>query len=389
MRILIGTDTYLPHLSGAVQFTRSLAQGLAQRGHDVHLAAPAAHDTPTTYVDHGVRVHEVRSHRYPLHDQLRLCLPWQAAADVERILDAVQPHVIHIQAHYVIGRQLARRANIQSVPLVGTNHAIPENLTGYVPLPQRLLHLAFRWAWRDTAAVFARADAVTVPTPRAVSLFEQRTGLRGVRAVSCGIDINAYRPASQGAPRDTPPTVLFVGRLDQEKHVEVLIRAVAALRETLPVIAEIVGQGKQLRRWSALAADLGCADAVHFRGFVSAEDLLAAYARASVFCMPSVAELQSIATLEAMATGLPIVAADAMALPHLVTDDVNGYLFAPGDVESLRNRLETVLSDPWRRARMGRASRAIVVKHAHGATLDAFEGIYAEVYRRTTLRTAA
>ena len=388
MKILIGTDTYLPHLSGAINFSRSLAQGLAQRGHQVHLAAPAAAGTPTTYLDHGVRVHEVGSYRYPLHDQLRISPPWRAAPEVERILADVEPDVIHIQSHYVIGRQLAKRANLRGIPLVGTNHAIPENLTGYVPLPERLLRLAFRWVWRDTAAVFARADAVTAPTPQAVSVFERRTGLRGARVVSCGVDLDAYRRATQTTPRSTDLSVLFVGRLDQEKRIDTLIRAVAELRATLPVTLEIVGRGRQLGHLTALAAALGCADVVRFRGHVGAEDLLTAYARASVFCMPSAAELQSIATLEAMAAGLPIVAADAMALPQLVTDRVNGHLFAPGDAAGLANRLQTVLSDPLSRARMGRASRAAVMQHAHGATVDAFEAIYTDVTRASLPRAA-
>ncbi len=377
MRILIGTDTYLPHLSGAVQFTRLLAEGLVRRGHEVHLVCPAAGEAPRTGDDlDGVRLHELPSLRYPPHDQLRLCLPWQTAPAVDRIVAAVRPDVIHIQSNYVIGRQLATRANADGIALVGTNHAIPENLTGYVPLPERLLRLAFGWVWRDTAKVFSRADVVTVPTPYAVRLFERRTGLRGVRAVSCGVDLDVYRPAARTTARSATATVLFVGRLDQEKRVDVLVRAAAALRQTLPVAVDIVGQGKQLGRLKALAAELGCADAIRFRGFVAAEELRTAYAQASVFCMPSVAELQSIATLEAMSVGLPIVAADAMALPHLVTDDVNGFLFAPGDVDGLRTRLETILSDPLDQIRMGRASRAAVVQHGHAATLDTFEAIY-------------
>ena len=98
-----------------------------------------------------------------------------------------------------------------------------------------------------------------------------------------------------------------------------------------------------------------------------------------MFCMPGVAELQSLVTLEAMASGLPVVAADAMALPHLVRPGINGWLYTPGDVRELANRLGDLLADAGLRRRMGAASRELVAAHAVDGTLDAFEGIYEKV----------
>ena len=92
--------------------------------------------------------------------------------------------------------------------------------------------------------------------------------------------------------------------------------------------------------------------------------------------MPGVAELQSLATLEAMAAGTPVIAADAMALPHLVRPGRNGWLYPPGDVGELTARLTALLGDAGLRRRMGAASREIVAEHAIGATLDRFEGLY-------------
>ena len=76
------------------------------------------------------------------------------------------------------------------------------------------------------------------------------------------------------------------------------------------------------------------------------EELRQAYTRATVFAMPSIAELQSIATMEAMASGLPVVAANAMALPHLVHDGENGYLFEPGDAQDLADKLSASSTMP-------------------------------------------
>jgi phosphatidylinositol alpha 1,6-mannosyltransferase len=121
---------------------------------------------------------------------------------------------------------------------------------------------------------------------------------------------------------------------------------------------------------------------VRFRGFVSEEDLLEAYARAEVFCMPGVAELQSLVTLEAMSACTAVVAADAMALPHLVRPGRNGWLYQPGDVPELTGRLTTLLGDAGLRRRMGAASREMVAEHSLEATLTTFEGVYGRLTNR-------
>jgi len=174
--------------------------------------------------------------------------------------------------------------------------------------------------------------------------------------------------------------------MDQEKRVDELIRAVAAL--PFPAVLDLIGDGPERGAWTTLVEELGIADRVRFHGFVPEEELVAAYASAAVFCMPGIAELQSLVTLEAMASGTPVIAADAMALPHLVRPGRNGWLYRPGDVGELTARLTTLLGDAALRRRMGAASRELVGEHAIGATLDRFEGIYREV-TATRLRRAA
>jgi len=280
----------------------------------------------------------------------------------------------------VLGRGVVRAAHRTERPLVATNHLMPENLLAYSPIPPVLRGVAATIGWKDLGRIFGKADAVTAPTPRAVELLVRRAGLAEAFPVSCGIDADRYRatPKVPGAV----PTVLFVGRLDQEKRVDELIRAFAALPAELPGRLEIVGDGARREDWTALAAGLGVGERVRFRGFVSEQELLEAYAGADVFCMPGVAELQSLVTLEAMAAGLPVLAADAMALPHLVRPGRNGWLFTPGDVPELTTRLAALLSDATTRRRMGAASSEIVAAHGAEATLDRFEGIYEQVLGR-------
>jgi phosphatidylinositol alpha 1,6-mannosyltransferase len=179
--------------------------------------------------------------------------------------------------------------------------------------------------------------------------------------------------------------------MDQEKRGDELIKAFAALPVGVSAQLELVGDGPERAGWVALTESLGATERVRFRGFVSEEELLAAYARAAVFCMPGIAELQSLVTLEAMASGVPVVAADAMALPHLVRPGRNGWLYPPGDVGQLSARLAALLIDPALRRRMGASSLELVTEHAFGITLDRFEDLYHRVTapHRRAVRLAA
>jgi phosphatidylinositol alpha 1,6-mannosyltransferase len=383
LRILIGAETYPPDVNGAARFAERLAGGLAGRGHQVHVVAPSPTGSPSREVCDGVVVHGVRSHRYFRHEHFQVCMPWEAGPASTALLAEIDPDVVHTQAHMVVGRAIVKAASRAGTPLVATNHLMPENLAAYSPIPRWLQPAYHSLAWKDLGRVFGKADVVTAPTPRAVELLVQRAGLPDAFPVSCGIDAERYQALA--ATPGPVPTVLFVGRLDQEKRVDELIRAVAALPADVPAELEIVGDGARRADWTALAAGLGLAERVRFRGFVPEDELLAAYARAEVFCMPGTAELQSIATLEAMAAGTPVVAADAMALPHLVRPGRNGWLYRPGDVAELSTRLATLLRDAELRRRMGAASRELVAEHAFTATLDTFEGVYRRVLGRDGL----
>ena len=387
--VLVGVDTYPPDVNGAARFAENLARGLAERGHEVHVVAPSTTGAPATERTGQVTVHRLRSHAWPGRPQLRVCLPWQVRRQTAALLERIGPDVVHVQSHFPVGRALLDGARGRGVPVVATNHVVPDNFLARVPRPLRRATAALFWA--DLARVLVRASVVTAPTPRAVAMLE-RAGVPGAVPVSNGTDLAVARRGAgghDGADRDrSGPTVLFVGRLDREKHVEDLVRAVAVLGPDAAPLVEVVGNGPCRGAWSALARDLGVASRVRFLGYVSDEQAAAARRRAAVFVMPGTAELQSLATLEAMAAGLPVVAADAMALPHLVRPGANGWLYRPGDVADLAGRLADLLADPVARARMGRESRTIALGHDVSRTLDTFEGLYDEAAGRAADRSA-
>lgn len=379
LTILIGGDTFGPDVNGAAKFAERLAAGMVERGHTVHIVAPGSEGGPNvtrTEVHEGqpMTVHRLRSWRWHPHPWLRYALPWRIEQNAARILDEVKPDVVHFQSHIVVGRGLARQAAKRGIRIIGTNHFMPDNAMQFTPFIGPLREMTIRALWRAAGRTFGLAEEVTTPTRKAADYLERYTHLENVHAISCGLHINNYSPNLE--PR-TENVVLFLGRVEAEKHIDELLRAVARMDPALNVKVEIIGDGEQRQALMRLAEQLGIAHHVHFAGYAPEDYLKEQLTRASVFAMPSIAELQSIATMEAMASGLPVVGANAMALPHLIHDGENGYLYEPGDIDGFAERLTRILTMPHDELlALKRDSLRIVEGHDIERTLDTFEALY-------------
>ena len=378
LTVLIGADTFAPDVNGAARFAERLAAGLVARGHDVHVVAPSTSHAKRvgTEVIEGqpMTVHRLPSWRWWPHEWLRYVMPFRTKYYSRRLLAAVQPDVVHIQSHIIVGRGLTRIARERGIPIIATNHVMADNLVDHSFFPNTITRFIVKLAWDDAKRTFDMTRAVTTPTRRAADFLEKTISLTGVIPISCGIDKANY--VADLTPR-SENRILFVGRLTTEKHTADILRALALLDPALDAHFDVVGGGDQRRNLEQLTHQLGIDGRVTFHGHATDDELRALYTRASVFAIASTAELQSIATMEAMASGLPIVAANAVALPHLVHDGENGYLFEPGDVDALAARLTDVLTAaPEERLRMQQASLDGVTVHDIRRTLDTFEALY-------------
>ena len=377
LTILIGADTFPPDVNGAAKFAERLTVGLIGRGHRVVIVAPSPDQDfgkrTEVYDGRDIEVYRLRSWKWFNHPWARFALPWEVRPDTRAILDAVKPDVVHIQSHINVGWGLAREAHDRGIRIVATNHFMPENAAQFLPLPQFGVDWLIRWLWAVARKTYAMVDEATTPTRKAADYLERAVHRTGVHAISCGLNISNYRPI-MGKRAD--PYALFLGRVEQEKHIDELLYALTRFPEgALRVV--IAGSGDDRGRLEKITRDNNIAHRVDFRGHVDDETLRTLLAEAAVFVMPSIAELQSIATMEAMASGLPIVAANAMALPHLVHDGENGFLYEPRDIGGLAAAIGRILdsADSEYRA-FQRESLAIVADHDISRTLDRFEQIY-------------
>jgi glycosyltransferase involved in cell wall biosynthesis len=389
LRVLIVTDQYEPMVGGVPTVTRDLARGLAGRGHAVAVVAPSAtrHGHRSGGAPGGVAVDFRGSVPWPWYEGQRLgVLPPARAA---QLISVFGPDVVHLHSPLTLGVTVRPAARRRPVPVVYTNHYLPLNVW-----PRARAEKAARGAAsraRD-AAFYAyvtgfanRCDLVTAPTATALRLLRDH-GLRAPsQAVSNGVDLDRFSPGppdealrSKYALPAGRPLILSVGRLSPEKCADVLIAAVARIAgadDEGPVLV-LAGAGPDEGRLRSLARHYGAAGRVLFPGFIAEGDLPGLYRLADVFAIASHAELQSLVTMAAMASGLPVVAVDAGALAELVHPGENGFLASPGHAGEIVGRLDLLCRDADLRARMSKASSRIIAGHDGHRVLARWESIY-------------
>ncbi len=378
---MIVTDQYPPMVGGVPTVTYGLAVDFAERGHQVWVAAPSYGVRDVHRVEHKVHVYRYSSFEWPTYKDMRI--PFLPFMPVRNLIKRSDPDIIHIHSPVVLGNIAQIMAGGLRKPIIATNHYLPINMSRSL-MVDPLLGKPFSTITYSYLVHFCNhCEYVTAPTSTALNLLYEH-GLRApAAAISNGIDLTKFSPGKRdpevlrrfGLPEDRP-LIIHVNRLSEEKRIDVLLDAMVSLQGKAHVA--LVGSGPAEADLRAQVERLRIADRVSFLGFVRDADLLQLRRAADIFVIPSEADLQSLSTMEAMACGLPVVAANAYALPELTHHGENGYLFQPGNSGELAYYLDQLLSDEELRERMGAQSLHIVAAHDRVKVLDQWE----ELYRR-------
>jgi glycosyltransferase involved in cell wall biosynthesis len=385
MKIAICGEAYYPGTNGQAAFTIRLAEGLAQKGHDVMAVVPSEKLLSYREDINGVQVQKVAALNLS-HWRPELFVAMFPGRQVRRVLRNFQPDVIHIQDHYILSRFAVAWARSRKIPVVGTNHFLPENLLPFLSFLPVAEKTKIRWLWKSMLNLYNRVQFVTTPTETAARILRQQDIHVPVLPVSCGVNTDRFQP-NLAVKKDEvlkkygldlqKITFMYIGRLDAEKRLDILLQAFHDLQRDDIQLA-IAGRGSFAGSLHTLAKKLNLEQKVIFTGFVPAEELSDLLNCADLFVMPSPEELQSIATLEAMSVGKPILAAAARALPELVQHGANGYLFEPNCVEDALRGILTLAGQPELWAEMGRGSLEKVRRHQLSATIDQYQEIFEE-----------
>ena len=345
--------------------------------------APSQDGKKSIEIDGNYKIYRTRSTIFPFYQNFRISLTPQL--EVRKIIQDFQPDIIHIQMVLGIGQAALLFGRRYDIPIVSTSHAMPENLMDNLkkmaafsrPINYILAEYGLRF--------HGRADVITSPTASGLKSFGDRAEkvTKPIKIISNGIDLRQFKPSMANPdiynkyklPTDRP-IITYIGRVDAEKHLWVLIKAMRRLLKNRKAHLLVVGSGVDLAHMEQLASELGIARHTTFTGRIPEEDKIELENVGTLYAIPSPAELQSIATLEAMACGQPIVAVDAGALAELCHDGENGYLFELDDDEGMAEHIEHIISSPKLREKFSVESVRIAKTHDLDFTIKAFLKLY-------------
>ena len=374
MRIALVTDTDTPQVNGVTTIARRIVGVLAQAGHRTAVVAPAY---PGTAPGAELRV---RSLPFPPYRDIRLSLP--RFSRVARFLDDFRPDLVHVLTEGPLGLAGRRYALRRGVPLVTSFHTnFPQYIRFYGV--RSLEPLVWRWlVWFHRPAAFVHTPGEGVRAELA------RRGVARVRVWGNGVDTAQFDhrrrdPAFRdrlGVPYGAA-LVLHVGRLAAEKNLDVLVEAWTIAHGQLGDAAAFVfaGDGPVARRCAAAMPW-----AIHL-GFLHVEVLAALYASADLCVLPSRTETCGLVALEAMASGLPVVAADAGGFRESVTHGLTGFLVAPDDARGFAAAIARLVLDAGLRRRMSEDARLAAVARSADEENERLLDEYAVAAGRTPM----
>lgn len=377
MRVLHCTDTYPPQVNGVSVVTALAVEGLHARGVTVGLVTPSYPENAATVFSATLTpaAHlALPACGFPPYPGIRLA--WPDAGAVERFARTFRPDIIHADTEFVVGRLGARAARRLGVPLVTSFHTDFAQYTDAYGLPW------LRKPVTQSLVRFHRRSA-RIYTPSSVTAaWLASHGLTKAEVWGRAVDTGVFHPARRGTTwrerlgLGDATVFLHVGRLAAEKNVALLLEGFARARRTLGERVQLViaGDGPAAGHLRA-AAPAGA----HFVGFIDRQrDLPELYASSDAFLCASTTETLGLVILEAMASGLPVVAVAAGGVADHLRHFGNGLAVAP-QPEGFRAAIIELSEKPALRMRLGTSAREWAVSLAWELELDRLVESYREV----------
>jgi len=351
LRIALVTETFPPEVNGVAMTIGRMLDGLLARGHHVQVARPRQHPGDTARAVPQLEEVLVAGVPLPRYQGLRMGLP--AGGHLARAWARFRPDLVHVVTEGPLGWSALALARRMGLPATTDFHT---NFHSYST------HYGFGFLKRAIGGYLRhfhnRSLCTFVPT-RQLRDELRCDGYRGLEVVARGVDTRLFSPARRSAPlrrqwgaAGEEPVAIHVGRIAPEKNLPLVLSAFASMRQRAPrARLVLVGDGPARARVQRQHPE-------HvFAGMRRGEDLAAHYASADVFLFPSMTETFGNVTVEAMASGLAVVAYDyAAAREHLVHDD-NGVLVPYGQAAVFENETARLAGDAQRVRRLGGNAR--------------------------------
>ncbi len=373
LRIAVVTETYPPEINGVAITTHSMVGGLRSRDHEIQLIRPRQGRNDNAASE--PRFEEVLKQglSIPRYENLKMGLPAKQALVRQWALN--RPDVVHIVTEGPLGFSALAAALKLRIPCCSDFHT---NFHSYSR------HYGIGWLRKPISGYLRRfhnrAHCTLVPTASLYRLLESQ-GFLNLKVVARGVDTKLFSPERRSnelralwgvAPEQ--PVALYVGRLAPEKNLAAVLDAYAAMRAVAPgVRLVLVGDGPERAALQARQTD------IIFAGMQSGEALSAHYASGDIFLFPSITETFGNVTVEALASGLAVVAYDYAASAEYIRHGENGLLAPFDNTREFVNLAAGLAANRTRAQTLGRAARATAENLAWESVHGAFEAALRDV----------
>lgn len=389
MKILQVSEVYPPSLGGVPTFVKSISHRLAKRGHDVTVFTTSPVSSFRTYTEHqkdGVKVMRAPAIKYPFNPINNWMTVFPLISST-RTFFKVRPDLVHMHTPIAgLHRIIMFWARLTRTPVVLTNHVMPENLLLNTSMSHKLQGLTRHVIWRDIASYARRATHVTAPTITAVEMLKRHKMNTPATPITNGVDTKTFSPGpinktllkETGIPADAWPKLIYVGRMDGEKRVDILVEAMPFILKKYPNAHLImVGHGVLQDELKAFTNGLGIQEHITYTGAFPESQKPDLLRSSDAFVIASPAELQCISGLEALAVGIPIIGTDVAALVEMCQNDKNGYQFHYPDPKDLAAKVDKLFSVKGRAEKYGKYGREwVLANHTNEISVEKYEKVY-------------
>lgn len=357
-------------VDGANKALNRLVEYLLRTGAQVRVYSPTVANPDFEPTGDLVSVMSV-----PIPGRSEYRLPLHLSASVKRDMEAFAPNIIHISSPDRVCRQAAAWGRKRNLPVLASVHTRFESYLPYYNLAF-LSPIMVAWLRR----LYRSCDGLIAPTESFAQVLRAQRMNYDIDIWTRGVDKIIFNPKRRdmelrralNIPDDTP-VIAFLGRLVMEKGLDVFADTIDQLnRRKLPHEVVVIGEGP------AEAWFRNRLPAAKFIGFQTGKELAGALASADMLFNPSVTEAFGNVTLEAMACGIPVVAARATGSSSIVKHGKTGFLVEPGSITNFADRLQSYCENPVLRAEHGAAALA----EAQQYEWDAINQVVAETYIR-------
>lgn len=325
------TDTYFPQINGVSYTVYLWKRELQRSGNSVRVLYPRGNYEP---MEDEI---EVNSLNFPFYENYRLALPFRVTKRVSKI------DIVHIHTPFIMGASGAYLSKRRRIPRVATYHTPLEDYLRYMPLGDFFMHtlIPFYRFWEKR--LLNGCWIVTAPSSIAKEELRRKGVRRPIEIIGNGVDLEFFRPTKPTFKEkfNAECVIGYCGRHGYEKNLEDLIR----IADKFDGEILIAGDGPARLYYQKMARHK---DNVKFLGYLDRKLLPEFYSSLDVFVFPSTVETQGIVALEANACGVPAVGADARALRETIKNGVSGYLYRPGDVSDLHDKIQKVMDEKKR-----------------------------------------